>query len=86
MGQSKTQFDNYLDKPLQVNPSTVMESSGMADMMSMMGSGTGIQETMMNTTARRMNVFVPLLDNDELLKSQYAVLAGRQVRQYLPDP
>ena len=66
-----------LDKPLQVNPSTVMESSGMADMMSMMGSGTGIQETMMNTTARRMNVFVPLLDNDELLKSQYAVLAGR---------
>ena len=66
-----------LDTPLQVNPSTVMESSGMADMMSMMGSGTGIQETMMNTTARRMNVFTPLLDNDELLKSQYAVLAGR---------
>ena len=66
-----------LDKPIQVNPSTVMESSGMADMMGMMGSGTGIQETMMNTTARRMNVFTPLLDNDELLKSQYAVLAGR---------
>ena len=66
-----------LDKPLQVNPSTVMESSGMADMMNMMGSGTGIQETMMNTTARRMNVFTPLLNNDELLKSQYTVLAGR---------
>ena len=66
-----------LDKPLQVNPSTVMESSGMADMMNIMGSGTGIQETMMNTTARRMNVFTPLLNNDELLKSQYAVLAGR---------
>ena len=45
--------------------------------MSLMGSGTGIQETMMNTTARRMNVFTPLLNNDELLKSQYAVLAGR---------
>ena len=66
-----------LEKPLQVNPSTVMESSGMADMMNMMGSGTGIQETMMNTTARRMNVFTPLLNNDELLKSQYTVLAGR---------
>ena len=66
-----------LDKPLQVNPSTVMESSGMADMMNMMGSGTGIQETMMNTTARRMNVFTPLLNNDELLRSQYTVLAGR---------
>ena len=46
-----------LETPIQVNPSTVMESSGMADMMSLMGSGTGIQETMMNTTARRMNVF-----------------------------
>ena len=66
-----------LETPIQVNPSTVMESSGMADMMSLMGSGTGIQETMMNTTARRMNVFTPLLNNDELLKSQYAVLAGR---------
>ena len=66
-----------LEKPLQVNPSTVMESSGMADMMNMMGSGTGIQETMMNTTARRMNVFTPLLNNDELLRSQYTVLAGR---------
>ena len=58
-----------LETPIQVNPSTVMESSGMADMMSLMGSGTGIQETMMNTTARRMNVFTPLLNNDELLKS-----------------
>ena len=66
-----------LEKPIQVNPSTVMEATGMADMMSMMGSGTGIQETMMNTTARRMDVFTPLLDNDELLRSQYAVLAGR---------
>ena len=66
-----------LEKPIQVNPSTVMESTGMADMMGMMGSGTGIQETVMNTTARRMDVFSPLLDNEELLRSQYAVLAGR---------
>ena len=65
------------EKPLQVNPSTVMESTGMADMMSMMGSGSGIQETMMNSTSRQMNVFQPLLDNDELLRSQYAVMAGR---------
>ena len=66
-----------LEKPIQVNPSTVMESTGMSDMMSLMGSGTGIQETMMSTTARRLNVFEPLLDNEELLRSQYAVLAGR---------
>ena len=66
-----------LDTPVQVNPSTVMESTGMADMMSMMGSGTGIQETMMSSTARQLNVFEPLLDNEELLRSQYAVLEGR---------
>ena len=66
-----------LETPLQVNPSTVMEKTGMTDMMSLMGSGTGIQETMMDTTARRLNVFEPMLDNDELLRSQYAVLAGR---------
>ena len=66
-----------LEKPIQVNPSTVMESTGMADMMSLMGSGTGIQETMMNSTSRQLNVFEPLLDNDELLRSQYAVLTGR---------
>ena len=70
-------FRTDLDKPVQVNPSTVMESTGMADMMSIMGSGSGIQETMMSSTARQMNVFQPLLDNDELLRSQYAVLAGR---------
>ena len=49
----------------------------MANMMSMMGSGTGIQETMMSSTSRQLNVFQPLLDNDELLRSQYAVLTGR---------
>ena len=65
------------EKPVQVNPSTVMESTGMADMMNLMGSGSGIQETMMNSTARQLNVFTPLLDNDELLRSQYAVMTGR---------
>ena len=66
-----------LEKTIQVNPSTVMEATGMSDMMSLMGTGTGIQETMMSTTARNLNVFQPMLDNDELLRSQYAVLAGR---------
>ena len=70
-----------LGEAIQVNPSTVMEATGMADMMSLMpGTGSGIQETMMNTTSRRMNVFQPLLNNDELLKSQYTVLAGRLPR------
>ena len=66
-----------LENPIQVNPSTVMEKTGMSDMASLMGSGSGIQETMMDTTARRLNVFAPMLDNDELIRSQYAVMAGR---------
>ena len=50
----------------------------MMSMMSMMGGGaSSIQETMMNATMTRMNAFQPLLDNDELLKAQYQVLAGR---------
>ncbi len=70
-----------LEKPVQVNPSTVMESTGMGDMMSVMGSASGIQETMMSTTARRLDVFTPMLDNDELLRSQYAVLSGRMPKE-----
>ena len=66
-----------LETPIQVNPSTVMEATGMSDMMSLMGSGTGIQETMMDSTARQLNVFSPLLDNEELIRSQYAVVTGR---------
>ena len=70
-----------LEKPVQVNPSTVMESTGMGDMMSMMGSASGIQETVMSTTSRRLDVFTPMLDNDELLRSQYAVLSGRMPKE-----
>ncbi len=64
-------------KNIQVNPSTTMESTGMMDMMNTGVSMSGIQETMMNTFMRRLDVFEPLLDNEELLKSQYTVLKGR---------
>ncbi len=62
---------------IQVNPSTTLEATGMMSMMSMMGNTAGIQETMMNATMTRMNAFQPLLNNEELLKAQYKVLAGR---------
>ncbi len=65
-------------QPIQVNPSTTLEATGMMGMIDMMGaSGTGIQETMMNSSMRRMNAFEALLDNPELLAAQYDVLAGR---------
>ena len=62
---------------IQVNPSTTMESTGMMDMMNMGSSMGGIQQTMMDTFMRRLDVFEPLLDNEELLKSQYDILKGR---------
>ena len=61
---------------MQVNPSTAMESTGMLDMMNF-GAATGIQQTMTEAFTKRMNVFEPLLDNDELMKSQYEILYGR---------
>ena len=66
-------------RTIQVNPSTTLEATGMMDMMNMSAasSAPGMQQTMMDTFMRRMNVFEPLLDNPELLRSQYDILAGR---------
>jgi len=65
------------DKPIQVNPSTTMEATGMMDMLNMGASVSGLQETMMNTSMRRMNVFNAMLDDEKLIRSQYDILAGR---------
>ncbi len=62
---------------LQVNPSTTLESTGMMDLMNTGGSLVGMQQNMMDTFMKRMSVFTPLLDNPELLESQYTVVAGR---------
>ncbi len=64
-------------KPVQVNPSTALEATGMMDWLNMGASMAGMQQTMMDTFMRRMSVFEPLLDNPELMKSQYEVLSGR---------
>ena len=63
---------------VQVNPSTAMEATGMMSMLEMSAaSAGGFQQTLMDESSRRMNVFQALLDNEKLLKSQYDVLAGR---------
>ncbi|MBQ9263391.1 MAG: ABC transporter ATP-binding protein, partial [Clostridia bacterium] len=64
------------EAPIQVNPSTAMEATGMMSMMPT-ASTAGFQQTMMNASMRRMNVFEALLDNPDLLAAQYDVLAGR---------
>ena len=64
-------------RPVQVNPSTALEATGMMNMMPATAGTAGIQQTVMNASMRRMNVFEVLLENPELLASQYDVLAGR---------
>ena len=62
---------------LQVNPSTVFDAfnidgmGGMMEMQNAMGNGTST-----------MNVFQELLNNQELLSSQYDILAGRFPDKY----
>ena len=64
-------------RAMQVNPSTAMESTGVMDMWNMGAAGAGIQQTMTEAFMKRLNVFEPLLDNEELLRSQYDILNGR---------
>ena len=61
---------------IQVNPSRVLELSGL------MGTQGGSAMSMMSSSAfsqaafSRLNVFSPLLENDDLLRDQYELLAG----------
>ena len=63
---------------VRVNPSTVMDSIGLEDMMqtstmSMFGS---------SNMSSQLNVWTEMLDNEELLKTQYDLLAGQWPQNY----
>ena len=64
------------ETPMQVNPSTALQAAGIMDAVAFSG-GVGIQQTMIDSMENSTNVFGMLLDNDELLKSQYDILEGR---------
>ena len=68
-------YKNDTEEIVKVNPSTVMNSIGMGNMSQM---GASSQMTMMSST----DVFQEMLDNDELLNSQYDILAGRMPNKY----
>ena len=59
---------------LRVNPSTVMTTMGMDSMMSMYENMSAMSPM---SSASSMDVFSELIDNRELLESQYDVVAGR---------
>lgn len=60
------------EKVLRVNPSTVMDAMGMGSMSSMYSSMSS-----MSMMGGDMDVFTELIDNQELLESQYDVVAGK---------
>lgn len=68
-------YKNDTEEIVKVNPSTVMNSIGMGNMSA---ANTSSQMTMMTST----DVFQEMLDNDELISSQYDVVAGRLPSKY----
>ena len=64
------------DDPVKVNPSTVMSSMGMPQMMS---SENDMSSSYMTANA---DVWFEMLDNEDLLHSQYDLLAGNWPKAY----
>ena len=62
---------------MQVNPSTTFDAAGFSEMMSM-----GASNDMMSASMRQMDAFQPLIDNEEMLSSQFDVIHGRMPEKY----
>lgn len=73
--------ENTEDGIVRVNPSTVMDAFGMGDMINASNSSSMASmfgSSMMTNT----DIFVEMLDNQELLKSQYDLLEGNWPKEY----
>lgn len=64
---------------VKVNPSTVLESMGMGEMLAMQNNEMMSSSSMMAT---QTDVWTEMLDNEELLKAQYDLLAGSWPTKY----
>lgn len=67
--------ENTEDGIVQVNPSTVMEKMGMGSMTQGSSQTSGI--SIMNT-----DIWIEMLDNEELLQEQYGLVAGSWPENY----
>ncbi len=68
--------EDTTDKVVQVNPSTVMDSMGMGSLSAMSSSSSAMMG------GSQMNVWKEMLGNQELLSTQYDVIAGRWPENY----
>lgn len=69
--------EDTTDGILQVNPSQIMSAVGMDAMMEQQSQYSSMASSFTST-----DVFTELLDNDELLKSQYELLDGKWPENY----
>ncbi len=75
---------NTTDSVVRVNPSTVMETIGMGGMLEAQNANSTMSmfsSSSMNMS-NQLNVWTEMLDNEELLKSQYDLLAGNWPENY----
>ncbi len=75
-------YKNTEDEVVQVNPSTVMNAVGMGDMVSAQSSSSLMSLTGSSSMLSSYNVWTEMLDNQELLESQYDLLAGQWPESY----
>ena len=69
--------EDYTDGIVKVNPSTVMNAMGMGDMIEAHNNSSMSSMMMTNT-----DVWIEMLDNEELLHSQYNLLSGNWPKNY----
>lgn len=69
--------EDYTDGIVKVNPSTVMNAMGMGDMIE--ASNNSAMSSMMMTNT---DIWIEMLDNEELLHSQYNLLSGSWPKNY----
>ena len=81
-----TLYKPNADKLIQVNPSTVIDSMGMGEMIKARNNNPlmSITESSspMGLMATQTDVWTEMLDNKELLESQYDLLAGSWPKKY----
>lgn len=72
------------DGIVKVNPSTVMDSIGLGDMMDARSSSSTISMFSSSSMdmSSQLNVWTEMLDNEELLKSQYDLISGQWPENY----
>ena len=73
--------ENTEDGIVRVNPSTVMDSFGMGEMMEARDNSS-IASMFGSSMMTNTDIFVEMLDNQELLKTQFDLLEGSWPTQY----